>query len=371
MRSTVKLFAKLPLYWCFRTLGRPILLPFNYTISVTYRCNSRCKTCKIWKIQYKIPVEMELTLDEWCKVLKSLGNSPYWITVSGGEPFLRKDLVEIIDIMDTYNKPKIINIPTNGLLWKIIPEKVKQILEVISPKTILIINFSLDGVGKDHDEIRGVPGNYSCLIKSYRETKRLKDKYCNLIVGIHTVISSWNVYKIPIIYETVMKELKPDQYITEIAEERNEMENQGCAITPSPEEFGKIVDFLITRIKDEFKIYGWRGLSTITQALRIQYYKLAKYYYQTKKQQIPSYAGYASAQISPTGDVWECAVYATLMGNLREYNYDFKKIWNSKKAWLVRKKVKESHPCPLANESYTNMLCNPLMLIKVLKELFI
>jgi len=139
MRSTVKLISKLPLYWCFRTLGRPVLLPFNYTISITYRCNSRCKTCYIWKIQHKIPVEMELTLDEWEKVLKSLGESPYWITISGGEPFLHGGLVEIIKIIDKYNSPKIINIPTNGLLYKMIPQKVKENLEVISPETNLVI----------------------------------------------------------------------------------------------------------------------------------------------------------------------------------------------------------------------------------------
>jgi hypothetical protein len=93
-----------------------------------------------------------------------------------------------------------------------------------------------------------------------------------------------------------------------------------------------------------------------------------KNYYQTKKQQIPSYAGYASAQISPTGDVWECAVYASPIGNLREYSYDFKKLWNSEKAWLIRKKVKENHPCPLANENYTNILLSKVLLLKMLRK---
>jgi MoaA/NifB/PqqE/SkfB family radical SAM enzyme len=311
---------------------------------------------------------MELTLDEWEKVLKSLGESPYWITISGGEPFLHEGLVEIIEVIDKYNSPKIINIPTNGLLYKMIPEKVKEILEVISPETNLVINFSLDGIGKDHDEIRGVSGNYSLLTKAYRETITLKEKYHNLTVGIHTVISSWNVHKIPTIYDTVMKEFKPDQYITEIAEERNEMENQGHEITPTPEEYSKAIDFLINRIEEGLKNGRWRGLAKITEVFRIQYYKLVKNYYQTKKQQIPSYAGYASAQISPTGDVWECAVYASSMGNLREYNYDFKKVWNSEKAWRIRKQVKENHPCPLANENYTNILFSRMLVLEILRE---
>jgi len=365
MRSTIKLVSKLPLYWSFRTFGKPVLLPFNYTLSITYRCNSRCKTCYIWKIQHKIPQEMELTTEEWEQVLKSLGDSPYWITISGGEPFLRKDLVEIISVINEYNKPKIINIPTNGILWKIIYEKTKEMLEILSPKTNLVINFSLDGIGKDHDEIRGIPNNYEFLKKAYENVVKLKEKYCNLVVGIHTVISSWNVDKIRKIYETVMREFKPDQYITEIAEERNEMENFGKGITPPPEKYVQAVGYLMSKIEEGLEQNKWRGLAKITEAFRIEYYKLVRDLYLMGKQQIPSYAGYASAHISPIGDVWECAVYATSMGNLRDFDYDFKKLWCSRVAWGVRRRVKNKHLCPLANENYTNMLLNPKILAKV------
>jgi molybdenum cofactor biosynthesis enzyme MoaA len=115
LRSTLRLALSIPLYWSFRRLARPTLLPINYTFSVSYRCNSRCITCDIWRIQYRVPKKLELTLDEWERVIKSLGSSPYWITVSGGEPFLRRDLVDLVRTIDEYNKPKIINIPTNAI----------------------------------------------------------------------------------------------------------------------------------------------------------------------------------------------------------------------------------------------------------------
>lgn len=364
-----RLAVKLPFYWCFRALGKPLMLPLNYTLSVTYRCNSKCKTCNIWNIQNKVRSEAELTLDEWEKVLKSLGESPYWVTISGGEPFLRGDLVEIIGLIERYNKPKIVNIPTNGILWKVIPEKVGKVLETISPDTTLVLNFSLDGVGEDHDKIRGVPGNYSFLVKSYRETVNLKKDYPNLVVGIHTVISSWNVHEIPKIYETVMREFNPDQYITEMAEERNEMENHGVGITPSPEAYEEALDFLVRRINDGLKSGGWRGLAKITEIFRIKYYRMMGEYCRSGKQQISSYAGFASAQISPVGEVWECAVYASCMGNLRDYGYDFKKLWCSKEARQVRENVKKHHPCPLANENYTNMLFHIPSILSVIKNI--
>ena len=109
------LLFRLPAYWFFRAISKPVLLPFNYTFSITYRCNSKCKTCNIWKIQRKVPFNLELKTSEWFKIIQSLGRSPFWITISGGEPFLRKGLIEIIEAIARFNAPEIINVPTNGV----------------------------------------------------------------------------------------------------------------------------------------------------------------------------------------------------------------------------------------------------------------
>ena len=230
------------------------------------------------------------------------------------------------------------------------------------------MNFSVDGTGEDHDDIRGVPGNYELLKRAYEGVVKLKERHCNLVVGVHTVVSSFNVHKLPEIYERVMEELKPDQYIAEVAEERNEMDNFGRGITPSPEEIAEAMDFLIAKAREGLRAGRWRGLAKVTELLRIQYYELVKEFYATKREQTPSYAGFASAHVSPTGDVWECAVYATKMGNLRDYDYDFRRLWRSKSTWEVRRRVKAGHPCPLANESYTNMLFSPKHLLKAISH---
>jgi len=368
LRSTLRLALSLPFYWSFRGLGHPTLMPFNYTLSVTYRCNSRCKTCYIWQIQQRVPRELELTLDEWERVIKGLGTSPYWVTISGGEPFLREDLVDIVRAIDEHNKPKIINVPTNGILWRIIPARTKEILENISEKTTLVVNFSVDGIGEGHDEIRGVPGNYELLKRAYKGVLELKERFCNLVVGVHTVVSSFNVRKLPDIYEVVMEEFRPDQYIAEVAEERNEMDNFGRGITPPPEEIAKAMDFLIAKAREGLRVKRWKGLAKVTELFRAQYYELVKRFYLTGEEQVPSYASFASVHISPTGDVWECAVYATKMGNLKDFNYDFRKLWSSRRAWQVRRFIKKFHPCPLANECYSNMLLCPRYIIRVIKN---
>ena len=90
------------------------------------------------------------------------------------------------------------------------------------------------------------------------------------------------------------------------------------------------------------------------------------------RQIIPCYAGYASCQITPFGDVWPCCIlgYDQPMGNLRETNYDFVKVWHSSKANEIRKHIKAKNcACPLANAYYTNVLCNFWSLLGVSKNL--
>jgi MoaA/NifB/PqqE/SkfB family radical SAM enzyme len=64
--------------------GRALALPVNITVSVSYQCNSRCKTCNVWLLPND-----DLVLPEWDRVFESLGRAPYWFTFSGGEPTLR------------------------------------------------------------------------------------------------------------------------------------------------------------------------------------------------------------------------------------------------------------------------------------------
>ncbi len=167
MKNILLLF-KLILLRIFGRLGTKIILPINYTVSVTYRCNSRCKTCNI----YKDKVE-EFTVEEYKKIFKKIGKSAYWITISGGEPFLRRDLYEIIAAIYKYSKPKIINIPTNGLLHKTIPAVVTKIAKNC-PQSTIIINISIDALGDHDDKIRGVRYAYARAFNTYQKVEGFK-----------------------------------------------------------------------------------------------------------------------------------------------------------------------------------------------------
>ncbi|RJQ53782.1 MAG: radical SAM protein [Nitrospiraceae bacterium] len=343
----IELIPRIPLFKLFRSFGVPGMLPVSLTVSVTGRCNSRCMTCNIYNKKTG-----ELSLEEYEKIFSSIGKAPYWITFSGGEPFLREDIAEICKSAYKNCGPKIINIPTNGLLSDRIEKGVRAILDGC-PGSSLIINLSIDGIGERHDEIRGVKGCFERAMSTYERLKSIKHK--NLTVGIHTVISRYNAKEIPSLYKRI-KELKPDSYITEIAEERVELGTIGAGITPSLRDYSAAVDFLSNEMKD----WDMKGLARITRAFRMRYYQTVKKILKDNKEVIPCFAAFASCQITPEGDVWACCIKAENMGALRDAGYDFRKTWFSDKAKEVRNSIRQGKCfCPLANASYTNMLFTP------------
>ena len=138
-----------------------------------------------------------------------------------------------------------------------------------APKSEVIINLSLDGVGCQHDEIRGVRNNWTHAMATYSALKELKNDYKNLTVGIHTVISNFNVGLFAELCEYVQRELKPDSYITEIAEERVELDTVGLGITPTAERYTVAIDTLLESMRDQHLT----GVAEVTQAFRRQYYE--------------------------------------------------------------------------------------------------
>src|SRR5438128_7181553 len=337
-------------------LGKPLALPMNLTISVSYRCNSRCKTCNVWQRPND-----DFTIEEYDKTFASIGRDAYWFTFSGGEPTLRKDLPEMVEAAYRHCRPGIINIPTNGIQDKIIPGRIEQVL-LAAPTSDVIVNLSLDGIGEKHDIVRGVKGNFERAMRTYAGLKALKGRYKNFTLGVHTVISNFNVDEFDNIYTFVRDELKPDSFISEIAEERVELDTVGMGITPPIDRYQPVIE----RLQEGIHKAEFTGVSRITQAFRDRYYDIVKRTLAEKRQVIPCMAGVASAQIAPNGDVWTCCIRAESVGNLRDHQYDFGSTWKTVKANELRRSIKagECH-CPLANASYTNMLCHTPTLARV------
>jgi MoaA/NifB/PqqE/SkfB family radical SAM enzyme len=143
---------------------------------VTSRCNARCRTCFYYD---KLNRNDDLTCEEIRRI--SATAPPFrklWI--SGGEPFLRDELGEILTMFAARNGVRNINLPTNGLL----PERIFRAMDCVlasCPDVSVDLNFSLDGLGATHDRIRGVPNNFARTLETihavtgrYRGERRLR-----------------------------------------------------------------------------------------------------------------------------------------------------------------------------------------------------
>jgi len=368
----------LPKVMAFRMAREGLIkppMPVTLTYSVTNMCQSRCKTCNLWKVYRDNPElkKNELKIDEIEKIFKSIGHI-YFFNISGGEPFLRKDLAEIVDLACKYLTPGVIHTPTNALAPKLIEKKTRMILEIMKENNCSKIPFtikpSFDGVGEKHDFIRGREGNFEKVLETLDRLKRLKEQYSNLDVNLGTVISRFNVDDIEEVSDYAHK-LNVDSYINEIAEQRSELFTLSDPITPSADQYENAVRYFSSVIKKDLKSKG--ALSRYTQAFRLVYYDIVTQTLRYKKQVIPCYAGISNVHINPYGEVWPCCVlgYQKPMGSLRspEANYDFMKIWQSERAKEVREYIRlENCHCPLANQAYSNILCNFTAMVKVMRN---
>ena len=116
------------------------------------------------------------------------------MTFTGGEPFLRADLDDLVISAYRHCRPEVITIPTNGMLTERVLAKVERMCREC-PKSSIGINLSLDGIGEEHDDIRGVEGNWKLSMETWRQLKALQKQYPNLVLTVHTVISRFNVHR--------------------------------------------------------------------------------------------------------------------------------------------------------------------------------
>lgn len=161
------------------------LKPKWVVFALTDRCNSRCRHCNIWQME---PDKNPLSAEE---VERAFGDPLFreakYIQISGGEPTLRADLEDVILRIHKVLPLAIIQLSTNGLL----PERaVKVVKNVISKGVHLYVGVSLDGIGEEHDRIRGVPGNFEKTDRLLRELAELRDSCSgSLHVSVGIVVS--------------------------------------------------------------------------------------------------------------------------------------------------------------------------------------
>lgn len=299
--------------------------PLGYvTLGITYACQSRCVMCNVWQVYQKNPekINLELAPKIWVdaltksRIIKELKQ----IAITGGEPFLKEGLNEIMLALFGLSNLKKIALFSNGFMPDRIFCVTESIMKLIAGDKTLEINIALDGYGKLHEEIRRVPRAFELVEETIEKLKILQYSYPNLRLGIVSVIQPRNIDTLNRLEEFVCGKKLPISYLvildSYVLDNRNNAYNRYSFSALQKDKLIKLI-----------KIYQMLGMER---------------WIKTGKRPLRCFAGFTSMYIDAYGNMYPCVTMGNnhdfLMGNIKEKGID--EIWSSSQAFKVRKKVK-------------------------------
>lgn len=284
--------------------------PQDATIAITYKCNSRCRMCNIWQIKNAPDLPIS--------ALKNLGPDLKYINLSGGEPFLRPDIEDIVREISRIAPKSAIIISTNGLMSGLIAEKTANILK-IHPNTG--VRVSLDGLKETHNSIRGIDIHSRAM-----ETIRLLKAIGLKNLGVSFTLMDSNIDDLLLVYNWASK--NDLQFAMAVVQNSDIYFSKSDNKVSFPEKMEKSLVSVIRRELSSLDPKRWArafyDYGLLANALK-------------GKRLLKSGAGFDSLFIDPNGDVFPSNLINIKMGNIQKDRLD--KIWNSKKAQAARDRI--------------------------------
>lgn len=304
--------------------------PYKLNFCITYLCQSRCITCNIWQIRPK----GELTIDEIREFAKQ--NTYFkWIELTGGEPFLRGDIVEIAKAFKESSEGLyILTMPTNSLCdHNMVERKLREILALNIPR--VAITISLDGYRELHDKIRGIPGNFDKAMDMFKRLRELKKEHSNLYFVFGYTLSKFNKGEFAKTYEEVKKEIPDIKYndfhINLAQVSSNYYGNANDDIKANnPEIVGELESILKNR---EFELGVIPIIETAFTRKLVDYAK-------TGSSPMKSRSLEASLFMDSFGNVYPSIMWDHKIGNVKDVQFDLSKLWNNEEAQKIREEIK-------------------------------
>ena len=341
-----------PVNLALRNVKPSSLKPRGVVFEVTNACNSKCRHCNIWR--NRIPRNI-LTVEEIKNVFSDeLFSDLKDIIVTGGEPTLRNDLEDVLLTISKVLPKTNIWLSTNGILPKRVLEVVKYALE----NHIKIgIGVSLDGVGKEHDLIRRVPGNFEKIDYLLHELVKLKKKYKKLVITIGFTISEFTVNSLKDVAEYSKKfdiDFLPQMY--ELASYYGHKKDKHNLNKKIIDNMTKTIESTPSTIQNEILLHALKGGCL----------------------KFPCFALHTFCLLRADGNIAPCLKLAHVSaGNVRDYPPHV--IWNSIDAKKIRSCVKNCKGClytwgvgwSFEAGSVQFVLQNIPLFIKILKEEFL
>ncbi len=323
--------------------------PRILTLFATSTCNAKCSHCSYVD---SIGDGNDLTLDELEHLSLQVGPLDK-LLITGGEPFLRRDLPDICRLFFRNSEVGAVSIPTNGMRPYETYCSVRDILAAANGRPVTI-SFSVDGTERAHDRIRGVPGGYRRLSKTYRRVRSLTRDFPNLILRVQTTITDENDAAVRDLFAH-LPSLLPGVHSPSIKLLRGTVRDSSLSLPPNE------------RIRELFELKGSNCPGDQSSLRRIAdrlTFEVAMGNLERSTQVVPCEAGRILGVVGHDGSVRPCELLPPI-GNVRQTS--FAEIWNSVEARKVRTKIARKS-CSCTNECYAfpSLIANPLQVAKVM-----
>ncbi len=318
--------------------GRPDQ-PRFLTYLVTFRCNARCVMCDCWRK----PHADELSLPAIAHIFRQLPRLNA-VRLSGGEPFLRRDLREIADLAAAYLRPLYLHITSNGFLT----EQIVHFCETRNRALPLMLLISLDGVGEKHDAVRGIPGAWE---KATRTLHALapRRKELNLRLAVNqTIVDADGCAQYRALREVLIPLAVPhhvviayDQSATYSTAETTEMAPPVAGAFPT---FGALPPEQLQALFADFTA-DLRRYAPLERLAKRYYYRgiRNRLFHQRDLPNPPCVALSSHLRVYPNGDVPVCQFNSARLGNLAEQS--FAELWQGERARTLRAWVARCPGC--------------------------
>ena len=332
---------------------------------VTNRCNFRCKFCFYYAEIEKGRKPDELSVEELARIAKSTGPL-LQLSLTGGEPFLRREFAEITSVFIEHTGVRFITIPTNAWLTD---RMVNYLLEVLEkhPTTYFRLAFSIDGIGDEHGQNRSMPGSFDRILESYHAISPLRRRFSNLVLDSNTVFTSKSASNVLQTLRHLHENFQFDNHTVTYV--RGDIKDPTLK-TSEETLYREINSYLavIERKKEKRFLYPiYRGVRDVA------WENLMSTVFEDKFVS-PCVAGRKLVVISETGTVYPCEVLDKSMGSLRDYEFNLQKLLSEKsndqlRHWIVDTKCKCSFECALAANVTWNASMYPRLARAAMKNI--
>ena len=334
---------------------------------ITSACNARCEFCFNLDnvINWKARKAVELSLEEVKKIALRFKRLPY-LCISGGEPFMRPDLPDVIEVFHKVCRTQWVTIPTNASLTRMTLLMTQEIL-TRCPGLFLTIQVSLDSMHEEHDKSRKVQGGFKSMVDTLKGLTNLRKIYPNLRVQIATCYDDFNVERMSEMIAYCRENFEYDQQMFYLIRDGN------LPVTRAKNHL--IPSFLKTLEENERHEWSRHRRNLWSRAVRALHGISSADVLKIKREDgfiRPCHATRKFVTLYDDGQISPCEVLDSVnLGNIRNFNYDFYALIRRKKSKEFYKKeiVEKKCQCDWTCAAPMNMLYDPKVLPRLAKAL--